>query len=175
MENTQRSVTGKRLYSAVQPTNALTIGNYIGAIRNMVALQDEYDCTYAIANMHAITVRQQPAQLRANTLSVLALYLACALIPIYFFSCHAAADQPLHLPVLAEICTAGRFSRRHAAQHKRKERPDRVNVRAAIQSFSRSLFRGCKTNGTVTLFQRLGVRRILRVVKIDQTDRALVY
>ena len=54
----------KVLYSAVQPTNNLTIGNYVGAIRNWVQLQDEYRCYYAIANMHAITVRQDPAALR---------------------------------------------------------------------------------------------------------------
>ena len=54
----------KTLYSAVQPTNNLTIGNYIGAIRNFVALQKDYDCYFAIANMHAITVRQNPAESR---------------------------------------------------------------------------------------------------------------
>lgn len=71
----------KTLYSAVQPTNELTIGNYIGAIRNFVALQNDYDCFFAIANMHAITVRQNPAELRRRTLSLLALYIACGLNP----------------------------------------------------------------------------------------------
>ena len=68
--NAQADVFAKKtLYSAVQPTNALTIGNYIGAIKNMVAMQEEYNCFFAIANMHAITVRQVPAELRKNTLS----------------------------------------------------------------------------------------------------------
>lgn len=71
----------KVLYSAVQPTNNLTIGNYIGAISNWKRLQDEYDCYFAIANMHAITVRQVPAELRARTLSLLALYIACGIDP----------------------------------------------------------------------------------------------
>lgn len=71
----------KILYSAVQPTNNLTIGNYLGAIKNWVKLQDEYDCFYAIANMHAITVRQNPADLRQNTLALLALYIACGVDP----------------------------------------------------------------------------------------------
>ena len=62
----------KTLYSAVQPTNNLTIGNYIGAIKNFVALQDEYNCFFAMANMHAITVRQNPAELRQRTLSLAA-------------------------------------------------------------------------------------------------------
>lgn len=89
----------KMLYSAVQPTNELTIGNYIGAIRNFVALQNDYNCFFAIANMHAITVRQNPAELRQRTLRLLALYLACGLDPerttIYVQS---------HVPAHAELC-----------------------------------------------------------------------
>ena len=57
-----------KLFSAVQPSGAVTIGNYIGAIRNFSRLQDEYDCFYAVADLHAITVRQEAAQLRKNTL-----------------------------------------------------------------------------------------------------------
>ena len=79
MEEVKEAQTKKTLYSAVQPTNALTIGNYIGAIKNMVEMQDEYNCYFAMANMHAITVRQVPAQLRQKTLSLLALYMACGL------------------------------------------------------------------------------------------------
>lgn len=71
----------KILYSAVQPSGVLTIGNYLGAIKNWVQLQDDYDCFYAIANMHAITVRQDPALLRSRTLSLLALYIACGVNP----------------------------------------------------------------------------------------------
>lgn len=91
--------TKKTLYSAVQPTNNLTIGNYIGAIRNFLALQNDYNCYFAIANMHAITVRQNPAELRQRTLSLLALYLACGLdaekTAIYVQS---------HVPAHAELC-----------------------------------------------------------------------
>ncbi len=71
----------KTLYSAVQPSGNLTIGNYTGAIRNWVALQDEYECFYAIANMHAITVRQEPSELRRRTVELLALYIACGVNP----------------------------------------------------------------------------------------------
>ncbi len=71
----------KILYSAIQPTNNLTIGNYLGAIKNWITLQHDYDCYYAIANMHAITVRQTPAELRQKTLSLLALYIACGVDP----------------------------------------------------------------------------------------------
>ena len=69
------------LYSAVQPTNKLTIGNYIGPIKNWVSLQNGYDCFFAVANMHAITVRQNPAELRQRTLELVALYIACGVDP----------------------------------------------------------------------------------------------
>lgn len=71
----------KTLYSAIQPTNNLTIGNYVGAISNWLKLQNDYDCYFAIANMHAITVRQNPAELRQKTLAMLALYIACGINP----------------------------------------------------------------------------------------------
>lgn len=77
MENTEKKV----LYSAVQPSGNLTIGNYAGAIRNWVAMQNEYECFYAIANMHSVTVRQEPALLRRRTLELAALYLACGIDP----------------------------------------------------------------------------------------------
>lgn len=89
----------KVLYSAVQPTNNLTIGNYIGAIRNFLALQNDYNCYFAIANMHAITVRQTPAELRQRTLSLLALYLACGLTPE-----QTAIYVQSHVPAHAELC-----------------------------------------------------------------------
>ncbi len=87
------------LYSAVQPTNNLTIGNYVGAISNWVKLQSEYDCYFAIANMHAITVRQNPAELRQKTLSLLALYIACGVDPE---KCVLYVQS--HVPAHAELC-----------------------------------------------------------------------
>ena len=71
----------KTVFSGVQPSGALTIGNYLGAIKNWVELQDEYDCNYCIVDLHAITVPQVPKDLRKNTLDVLALYLACGIDP----------------------------------------------------------------------------------------------
>ena len=56
--------TKKRIFSGIQPSGELTLGSYMGAIKNWVDLQDEYDCLYCIVDMHAITVRQDPAQLR---------------------------------------------------------------------------------------------------------------
>ena len=89
----------KVLYSAIQPTNNLTIGNYVGAIKNWLNLQENYDCYFSIANMHAITVRQNPAELRQKTLALLALYIACGIDPekccLYIQS---------HVPAHAELC-----------------------------------------------------------------------
>lgn len=89
----------KILYSAIQPTNNLTIGNLIGAVKGWVGLQNEYDCYFAIANMHAITVRQIPAELRQKTLSVLALYIACGIDPE---KCVLYVQS--HVPAHAELC-----------------------------------------------------------------------
>ena len=71
----------KVVYSAVQPSGNLTIGKYVGSIRNWIDMQDDYTCYFAIANMHAITVKQDPALLRRHTLELAALYIACGLDP----------------------------------------------------------------------------------------------
>ncbi len=86
----------KRIFSGVQPTGNLHLGNYLGAIRNWVRLQDEFECLYCLVDLHAITVWQEPAELRANTREVVAGLLAAGLDPkqnIIFnqsqVSCHA--------------------------------------------------------------------------------------
>jgi tryptophanyl-tRNA synthetase len=71
----------KRIFSGVQPTGNLHLGNYLGAIRNFVTLQDEYDCIYCVVDLHAITVWQEPAELRRNTREVTAAYLAAGIDP----------------------------------------------------------------------------------------------
>ena len=71
----------KRIFSGVQPSGKLTIGNYLGSIRNWTLLQDEYDCVFCVVDMHAITVRQEPAELRRRTYETLALYIAAGLDP----------------------------------------------------------------------------------------------
>ncbi len=69
------------VFSGIQPSGELTIGNYLGALRQFVKMQDDYDCLYCIVDLHAITVRQDPQALRKATLDVLALYLACGIDP----------------------------------------------------------------------------------------------
>ncbi|NGX89122.1 tryptophan--tRNA ligase [Rahnella sp. Lac-M11] len=69
------------VFSGAQPSGELTIGNYMGALRQWVHMQDDYECIYCIVDLHAITVRQDPAQLRKATLDTLALYLAVGIDP----------------------------------------------------------------------------------------------
>jgi tryptophanyl-tRNA synthetase len=70
-----------RVFSGIKPTGKLTLGNYLGAIRNWIARQDDSDCIFCIVNDHAITVRIDPGELRANTREVAATYLASGLSP----------------------------------------------------------------------------------------------
>ncbi|MFM8275882.1 MAG: tryptophan--tRNA ligase, partial [Cyanobium sp.] len=70
-----------RVLSGVQPTGALHLGNWLGAIRNWVALQDDHDTFFCVVDLHAITVPHQPADLAEHTLATAALYLACGIDP----------------------------------------------------------------------------------------------
>lgn len=120
----------KVLYSAVQPTNNLTIGNYIGAVKNWVDLQHEYDCVYAIANMHAITVRQNPAELRKNTLNLLALYLACGIDPkncIIYLQSHVPAHAELAW-VLNTFTYVGEMERMTQFKDKSAKHAENINM-----------------------------------------------
>ncbi len=71
----------KRALSCIQSTGTPTLGNYLGALRNWVTLQEKFDCAYAVADLHAITVRQEPAKLRQQTNEMFALLLAIGLDP----------------------------------------------------------------------------------------------
>ena len=71
----------KIIFSGIQPSGNLTLGNYLGALKNWVKLQNEYDCFFCVVDLHAITVKQVPADLRKRTLEVLAIYIACGIDP----------------------------------------------------------------------------------------------
>ena len=73
--------TQKRVLSCIQPSGMLTLGNYLGALKNWVNMQNEFDCTFAVADLHAITVRQEPAKLRSQIYSTYALLLALGIDP----------------------------------------------------------------------------------------------
>lgn len=88
----------KVIFSGMQPSGSLTLGNYLGALKNWVNLQNEYDCYYCVVNMHAITVPKEPKNLRKNTLEVLANYIAAGLDPelvTLFIQSHVAAHAEL--------------------------------------------------------------------------------
>lgn len=71
----------KIILSGIQATGKLTLGNYLGALNNWVKIQEEYNCYYMIANLHSITIRNNPKELKNNTLKILAAYIACGLDP----------------------------------------------------------------------------------------------
>lgn len=71
----------KIIFSGIKPSGDLTLGNYLGAIKNWVKLQDQYDCYYCVVDLHAITVKQEPKDLRKRTLEVLAIYIASGIDP----------------------------------------------------------------------------------------------
>ncbi len=71
----------KNILSGIQSTGKLTLGNYIGAINNWTRMQEEYNCYYMIANLHSLTVRNDPEELKENTLKIIALYIAAGIDP----------------------------------------------------------------------------------------------
>ena len=71
----------KVLLSAIAPSNRLTLGNYVGALKNWVRMQGDYDCIFFAVDLHAITVRQDPKELREQTLRAVATYIAAGIDP----------------------------------------------------------------------------------------------
>ena len=88
----------KIIFSGIQPSGELSIGNYIGSLRNWVKLQDEYDCVYCVVNEHAITVRQDPKELAKRSLDVLSIFIAAGIDPkrcVLFLQSHVPAHCQL--------------------------------------------------------------------------------
>ena len=120
----------KTIFSGVQPSGKLNLGNYLGAIKNFQLLQEEYNCIYCVVDMHAITVRQEPAALRRQTLEVLAQYIACGLDPeksILFVQSHVPAHAELAW-VLNCFTMFGEASRMTQFKDKSAKHTDNVNV-----------------------------------------------
>ena len=118
------------LFSAVQPSGVVTIGNYIGAIKNWVSLQSEYRCFYAVADLHAITVKQEPAVLRKNTLELLALFIACGVDPercVLFVQSHVPAHCELTW-ALNTITYPGELARMTQFKDKSAKHAENVNM-----------------------------------------------
>ena len=127
MENTEIK---KTILSGVQPSGTLTIGNYLGALRNWSKMQYDYNCFFCVVDLHAITVRQVPAELRQNCLKTLALYLACGIDPeknTLFLQSHVPAHAELSW-VLSCYTMFGELSRMTQFKDKSAKHADNINA-----------------------------------------------
>ncbi|MBE6541140.1 MAG: tryptophan--tRNA ligase [Ruminococcaceae bacterium] len=120
----------KIVFSGVQPSGNLTIGNYLGAIKNFSAFSDEYHCFYCVVDLHAITLRQVPAELRRRTYETLALYIACGLDPeknTLFVQSHVSAHAELGW-ILDCYTMFGELSRMTQFKDKSAKNADNINA-----------------------------------------------
>ncbi|MBQ2724653.1 MAG: tryptophan--tRNA ligase [Clostridia bacterium] len=120
----------KVVFSGVQPSGILTIGNYLGAIRNFADFSETYHCYYCVVDEHAITVRQVPADLRKRTYETLALYMACGLDPeknTLFVQSHVSAHAELGW-ILDCYTMFGELSRMTQFKDKSAKNADNVNA-----------------------------------------------
>ncbi|WP_339056372.1 tryptophan--tRNA ligase [Candidatus Regiella endosymbiont of Tuberolachnus salignus] len=125
----------KIVFSGAQPSGSLTIGNYIGALRQWKTMQNDYDCFYCIVDLHAITVRQDANKLRENTLDTLALYLACGIDPqksTIFVQSHVPEHTQLNW-ILNCYTYFGELSR--MTQFKDKSARHNENINAGLFSY----------------------------------------
>jgi tryptophanyl-tRNA synthetase len=125
----------KVIFSGMQPSGVITLGNYLGALKNWTDLQDEYNCLYCIVDMHAITVRQEPAALRKNARNLLMQYIAAGLDPkkntIYYQS-HVSAHAELGW-ILNCVTYMGELSR--MTQFKEKSQKHAENINAGLFTY----------------------------------------
>jgi tryptophanyl-tRNA synthetase len=120
----------KRIFSGAQPTGSLHLGNYLGALRNWVALQDEYESFYCIVNLHAITVAQDPKELKKKTLDLARIYLAAGIDPAkstIFVQSDVSAHAELAW-VLSCIARMGELERMTQFKDKSSGKGERVGV-----------------------------------------------
>ena len=120
----------KKILSCIQPSGIPTLGNYLGALKNWKLLSDEFDSAFAVADLHAITVRQDPKQLRKQIMEVFALLLAIGLDPeknIVFIQSHVPAHSQLAW-ILNCYTQFGEMSRMTQFKDKSQSHADNVNV-----------------------------------------------
>jgi len=119
----------RRIFSGIQPSGGLTIGNYLGAIKNWIKLQEEYDCLYCIVDLHALTVRQDPIELHQRSMSLAALYIASGLDPdknILFIQSSVSAHAELAW-ILNCYTYVGELSRMTQYKEKAQKHTDNIN------------------------------------------------
>ena len=120
----------KRMLSGIKPSGDMTLGSYLGAVKNWAERADEYDCFYFMADLHAITVRQNPADLRRRTLEQLAQYIACGLDPeknTLFIQSHVHQHAELGW-VLDCYSQFGELSRMTQFKDKSAKNADNINA-----------------------------------------------
>lgn len=120
----------KRALSLIQPTGVFTLGNYLGAWKNCAQMQDEYECIYGLADLHAITVRQEPATLRKTTMSSYAILLAMGIDvkkSIFFIQSHIPEHSQLAW-VLNCYTQFGELSRMTQFKDKSSAHPENINA-----------------------------------------------
>lgn len=120
----------KTVLSGIQPSGILTLGNYLGALRQFAQMQDDYRSLYMIANQHAITVRQDPAELRKRTVETFALYLACGIDPdrsVIFVQSHVPEHAMLSW-VLSCSTYMGELNRMTQFKDKSARHADNINA-----------------------------------------------
>ena len=125
----EEAVQKKRMLSGIKPSGDLTLGSYLGAIKNWAERAEEYDCFYFMADLHAITVRQNPADLRRRTLEQLAQYIACGLDPeknTLFIQSHVRQHAELGW-VLQCYSMFGELSRMTQFKDKSAKNADNIN------------------------------------------------
>ena len=124
-------IDGKKvLFSGMQATGSLTLGNYLGALKNWLTLSDEYECFYSVVDLHSITVRQDPAELRRRARNLLTLYLAAGLDPkkncIYYQS-HVSGHAELAW-ILNCFTYMGELNRMTQFKDKATKHADNINA-----------------------------------------------
>ena len=122
--------TKKIIFSGIQPSGTLTLGNYIGALRNFKLLEDEYQCIYCVVDMHAITVRQDPAALRRRCLELAAIYIASGLDPkknVIYCQSHVSAHAELAW-ILNCFTYMGELQRMTQFKDKAQKHADNINA-----------------------------------------------
>lgn len=120
----------KIIFSGMQPSGTITLGNYLGALKNWTNLQDEYNSLYCIVDMHAITVRQDPATLRKNARDLMMLYIAAGLDPeknIIYMQSHVSAHAELAW-ILNCFTYMGELSRMTQFKDKSQKHGDNINA-----------------------------------------------
>ena len=123
------------VFSGIQPSGNLTIGNYIGALKNWVDMQDEYDCIYCLVDLHAITTAQEPKELRRRCLDFLAQYLAAGIDPeksTVFVQSHVSTHAELAW-VLGCSTYIGELNR--MTQFKEKSRKSQANLNSGLYTY----------------------------------------